>query len=513
MASFDGIARGRDEVAEEFPLTESPRIASRRKSRDVPAVLEASPLLLDLYRSADLLVASLGLLAVMAVLQVVRAPAAGADLLNIRFSLYELLHFIGFMAVWYGAFAAVELYDARQPRHWRDELQRVVAGTLPGTAVLLAFLAFQPQPRADDHSLLAAAMLFWATVVSGTIGARSALRRVLHGRARPFEKRIIIVGSGARAQRVFQRLSATARHHEVLGFVDSDGSRASAEVKRRTLGGLDDLEQLLMRNDVDEVVIALPVKSQYARIQQAIHTCERMGVDARYLADVFEWNGTRVELDGRSALESVVLKAVPRDYRSHIKRTVDLTVSIMALLFLSPIMLLIGLAIRLQDGGPIFFVQQRHGLHKHAFPMYKFRTMVPGADRLQDVLEARNEITGAIFKIRHDPRVTRVGALLRRTSLDELPQLFNVVVGHMSLVGPRPLPPRDVAHFEQSWRMRRFSVRPGITGLWQVSGRSELSFDDLVALDLKYIDEWSLWLDARILARTVAAVISGRGAV
>ena len=167
---------------------------------------------------------------------------------------------------------------------------------------------------------------------------------------------------------------------------------------------------------------------------------------------------------------------------------------------------------RATSPGPALFAQERYGYRKRRFRMLKFRTMVADAERLQAGLEAQNEARGPVFKIARDPRLTRVGAFLRRTSLDELPQLWNVLRGDMSLVGPRPLPVRDVARFEEPWLMRRFSVRPGLTCLWQVGGRSDVGFDAWVALDLEYIDRWSLALDARILLRTVPAVLSGRGA-
>jgi lipopolysaccharide/colanic/teichoic acid biosynthesis glycosyltransferase len=165
------------------------------------------------------------------------------------------------------------------------------------------------------------------------------------------------------------------------------------------------------------------------------------------------------------------------------------------------------------DGhGPVIFAQERFGFNKRRFRMFKFRTMITDAEALQSTLEDRNEAAGPVFKIKDDPRVTRIGKFLRKTSLDELPQLWNVLRGDMSLVGPRPLPLRDVHRFSESWLMRRFSVRPGVTGLWQVSGRSDLTFSRWVALDLQYIDRWSLGLDLKILAMTVPAVLKGRGA-
>jgi lipopolysaccharide/colanic/teichoic acid biosynthesis glycosyltransferase len=171
-----------------------------------------------------------------------------------------------------------------------------------------------------------------------------------------------------------------------------------------------------------------------------------------------------------------------------------------------------AVAVKLTSPGPVMFSQERHGLHKRRFRMHKLRTMYADAEARQAELEAQNEASGPVFKIRRDPRVTPVGRLLRRTSLDELPQLWNVLQGDMSLVGPRPLPVRDVQRFTEGALMRRFSVRPGVTGLWQVSARDSLVFDDWVRSDMQYIDEWSLTLDCRILARTLPAVVRGSGA-
>jgi exopolysaccharide biosynthesis polyprenyl glycosylphosphotransferase len=200
------------------------------------------------------------------------------------------------------------------------------------------------------------------------------------------------------------------------------------------------------------------------------------------------------------------------DERLVVKRLLDIAIASTALLFLAPLMLTIAILIKLQSNGPVFFVQERYGLHKRRFRMLKFRTMVVDAEALQAKYEANNEAQGPVFKIRNDPRMTGIGPVLRRTSLDELPQFINVLAGNMSLVGPRPLPARDVLRFEEPWLMRRFSVKPGLTCLWQINGRSDVGFDKWIRLDLEYIDNWSLALDLRILALTVPAVIRGAGA-
>ena len=243
-----------------------------------------------------------------------------------------------------------------------------------------------------------------------------------------------------------------------------------------------------------------------------MEACEQVGVELKYLADMFDsvLGHPRLEADARFPVVSV--RMVTDDYRLLVKRAIDLAGASAALLLLAPLLPVIAAAIRFSSPGPVLFSQERYGLKKRRFRMQKFRTMVSDAESLQSILEDRNEAKGPVFKIRDDPRVTRVGRILRQTSLDELPQLLNVLRGDMSLVGPRPLPLRDVSRFDEAWLMRRFSVRPGMTGLWQVSGRSSLPFNRWMALDLQYIDEWSLALDLRILAMTIPAVFRGTGA-
>jgi exopolysaccharide biosynthesis polyprenyl glycosylphosphotransferase len=194
------------------------------------------------------------------------------------------------------------------------------------------------------------------------------------------------------------------------------------------------------------------------------------------------------------------------------KRVLDFCVSLSLLIILSPIFLLAAILIKLTSPGPVFFIQERVGLNKRRFNLYKFRSMVPDAEEKLATVEHLNEVTGPVFKITEDPRITSIGKFLRKTSIDELPQLFNVLNGNMSLVGPRPLPVRDYQGFDQDWLRRRFSVRPGITCLWQINGRSSIPFNQWMELDMRYIDEWSLSLDLKILAKTIPAVIKGSGA-
>jgi exopolysaccharide biosynthesis polyprenyl glycosylphosphotransferase len=207
------------------------------------------------------------------------------------------------------------------------------------------------------------------------------------------------------------------------------------------------------------------------------------------------------------------MKVVHDDSRLLVKRAIDIAGAIVGLVVFGPAMLIIAAAIRLTSPGPALFTQERYGLRKRRFRMYKFRTMVQDAEQLQANLESQNESRGPAFKIKNDPRITPIGSFLRKTSLDEFPQFLNVLRGEMSLVGPRPLPLRDVSRFDDASLMRRFSVKPGLTCLWQINGRSDTDFERWIELDLQYIDTWSLSLDLEILAKTFPSVLRGQGAV
>jgi exopolysaccharide biosynthesis polyprenyl glycosylphosphotransferase len=362
---------------------------------------------------------------------------------------------------------------------------------------------------------------FWRNTILFCLitNAGLLLLRVLCGiyqlHIRPYFSRVrnvVIVGSGSHAERVYRDLiSHPEWRYKLLGFV-YDRPLSTPELTNRMLGRIGNLEEILMRQVVDEVVITLPMKSHYNEIVRVIEICERSGVQLQYCADLFETSITKQIYSEEHDYRSVVLKMVYDDYRKHVKRALDVIGSAMGMILLSPLMLLVAISIKGTSRGPVLFKQERYGLNKRTFCIYKFRSMVDGAEAAQATLEHMNQNSGPVFKIFADPRVTKLGTFLRKTSIDELPQLFNVLMGDMSLVGPRPLNTRDVGRFSEAWLMRRFSVKPGLTCLWQVSGRSNISFDRWIALDLHYIDHWSLLLDMKILVMTVPAVIRGRGA-
>jgi exopolysaccharide biosynthesis polyprenyl glycosylphosphotransferase len=277
---------------------------------------------------------------------------------------------------------------------------------------------------------------------------------------------------------------------------------------------LDELESVLSDNAVDEVLVALPINRYGDLVETIVRRCEEQGILVRVRTDMFNTAGAaRSYTDELEGVPVVTIQSGPQDgWQLLAKRLIDILGSAALLLVLAPVFAIVTLLIRSDSAGPILFAQDRVGLNKRRFRMLKFRTMLDGADQQQLVLEQLNEAEGPVFKIRNDPRITRVGRILRRFSIDELPQLFNVLKGDMSLVGPRPLPVRDVNRINVHWHKRRFSIKPGITCLWQVNGRSNIGFNDWVRMDLDYIDKWSLGLDIKILMKTIPAVFRGPGA-
>jgi exopolysaccharide biosynthesis polyprenyl glycosylphosphotransferase len=386
---------------------------------------------------------------------------------------------------------------------------RATAGTLVGLVVLLFALRIHVVSRAivATFGVLAASLL---------IGLRIGIDRYLRRfpRSQRSLRRILIVGGTERVSRLAAALSERPESAiSILGYLALDYADLGRNVVGcPVLGTVGEVTSILKDHVVDEVIVTLPA-AEFATAEAVSRACEEEGIRVRFSADFLDAAGTRVSLDSFGGIPLLTFEAVARDrWKLFLKQALDLGVAAIALPPLLPLMVLIGVAVKFDSPGPALFVQDRVGLNKRRFRMLKFRTMRDGSERLQDDLEPLNQATGPAFKIFDDPRVTRVGRILRRTSLDELPQLFNVIRTDMSLVGPRPMSLRDVGRFDQSIQRKRFSVKPGMTGLWQVSGRSTLSFARWLELDLWYIEHWSLWLDVKILLKTIPMVVKGTGA-
>ena len=345
-----------------------------------------------------------------------------------------------------------------------------------------------------------------------TIALRFVLRQVLswlrsQGR---MTRQMLIVGAGSEARTFADEvISQRDLGLQIVGYLASPHEDARA-IQRPVVGSLDDIERVLHERVVDEVAICLsPEDWQY--LEPITRICEEEGKVVRVSMRALGGALGRGHYDEIGDIPIVTFLYGPdRMLGLFIKRLADVVLSTIVLVVLSPLMLAIALYIRIADGPPIIFRHQRVGLHGRLFTCLKFRTMVPGADSLQESVMHLNRVTGPAFKIPDDPRITRSGRFLRRTGLDELPQLVNVLRGEMSIVGPRPAPPREVARYSV-WHRRRLMMRPGLTGAWQVEARMDDDFDRRAQLDLQYIDRWSLWMDFKIIARTIPAIISQQG--
>lgn len=399
----------------------------------------------------------------------------------------------------------------------RDDLLRrlLVLVSVLLVAVFFLKLAHYQQPLGGmDHGiLLMSAALDLALFVAVYVSVFSQVPASFGWRRQ--ERRVLIIGSGSRARRLTETLTRwTMGPVYIVGYLDPDPARVERSVLGyRILGTMGDISTVLKNHVIDEVVMAIPraMISQAERIAQA---CEDEGVKFSMMADLFEVRVRRTQLVEFGQIPMLTHETVAQaEWKLMVKRAVDIAAVLCLLPVALPIMGIIALVIKLDSSGPIFFLQERVGLKKRCFRMLKFRSMVQDADRLQAQVEHLNEAQGPIFKVANDPRITRVGWWLRRSSLDELPQIFHVLTGQMSLVGPRPMSTRDVDRFDEGVQRRRFSVKPGLTCLWQISGRSRLPFSEWLRLDLHYIEHWSLRLDFKILWKTIPAVLKGEGAV
>jgi exopolysaccharide biosynthesis polyprenyl glycosylphosphotransferase len=440
-------------------------------------------------------------------------PTFVVDYLSQRIKVTNALLGFGLLFSWHAAFAVQGLYVSHRLRPLRLELKEVGRAVLISSVLLLVGANVGSWPTINVRTVATFGILSFVLVGAGRFFLRANLRRL---RRRGHNvKTLLLVGGGARGHRFAAQINRRQDlGYRVLGYVDSDSAFAGEEMEGTPwMGTIEDLPHILAKEVIDEVAIALPIKSQYSQIESAVMLLEEQGITTHLLSDLFPQKLARSQSTDLDGLPLVSLHSAPLfSWRTEAKRIFDFVSATILILVTAPALVLVAIIIKLDSKGPIFFVQERVGLNKRRFRMLKFRTMQQDAESRMVEIEHLNEKTGPIFKIRNDPRITSVGRWLRRTSIDELPQLVNVLLGDMSIVGPRPLSVRDAVRMEMAWQKRRFSVKPGLTCLWQVSGRSNLSFEQWMQLDLEYIDRWSLGLDASILLRTIPAIVLARGA-
>ncbi len=420
-----------------------------------------------------------------------------------------MLVFIGWIALTYHA---GHLYDERKGRPFLDEVFQIANGATSATVVVMA-LSFALRPLVFSRLLLLEAGGLSVIFLTLLRVAQRALRAHLRSKGIGVE-RVLIVGAGDVGRAVMRTIMARRDLGYVcVGFVDDDPSKGNTDLGRvKALGGLENIPKVIQREGVDLVIITLPWM-YHRKILNIVRQCEREHVEARIVPDVFQLSLSRVQVE---MLDGVPLLGLRGDRRMNptrllAKRALDLTLIFLIAPIALLLMAVVAVAVKLDSPGPVLFRQKRVGLNGREFEILKFRSMVKDAEKQKAALMKLNEASGPLFKIHNDPRVTRVGKIIRRLSLDELPQLINVIRGEMSLVGPRPGTPEEVAQYEP-WQMQRLEAPPGITGLWQVSGRSDVPFEEMCLLDIYYIENWSLGLDLQILARTVPHVLFGDGA-
>ncbi|GJL63871.1 MAG: UDP-phosphate galactose phosphotransferase [Nitrospirales bacterium] len=471
-------------------------------------------ILIESLKGIDLILLILAFSLSVAIAYTPSGNISFSDFFAIRVKVENIIFVSAMVILWHSIFSFFQIYESRRLSTLKDECLDLLKSMSLATFVLVTAAVIFNVEIITQGFVLA----FWSIGLILIVGSRLVLRFALkqarlNGRN---IRNILIAGTNPRAIQFARDIQAKPElGYNLVGFLDEPwaGTDHFKQTGNTIVSDFKNFQSFLRCFVIDEVMIALPVKSYYAQAAQIVEQCEEQGVLIRVLGNMFspKFAHERVEHFGTHSLLTLQPGALG-DQAFFFKRIIDILVSLPILLMLLPFFVLIAIAIKISGKGPIFFAQNRIGRNKRQFRLFKFRTMVPGAEKMLKDIEHLNEVEGAAFKIEDDPRLTSIGRLLRKTSIDELPQLWNVLKGDMSLVGPRPLPIRDFQEFTEDWHRRRFSVPPGITCLWQVNGRSRLSFEKWMELDMQYIDQWTLWLDLKILLKTIPVVLRGTGA-
>lgn len=434
--------------------------------------------------------------------------------LSIRFSVKEILYFLSMLLAWHILFALCGLY-----RSWRVSSRKRETVDLLKVGILVTLTLFIGSRLFNIATVTPLFLGIFCMIASVTaITSRFILRwglRWIRIRGRNL-RYVLIIGTDERAIKLAQLIESRAElGYSFLGFVNknSEEIRNVQEAGYPVLSDLKGFPSFVRDRLVDEIWIGQPWSTIEGELSQVIAFSRKCGIIIRYFSGTLD-SIQAISKDMSLEDDSIfTLYPGPVGARFPVgKRIIDILGSVLLLLVLSPLLVLAAVLIKATSPGPVFFVQERIGLNRRRFRLYKFRTMCQDAEQKLPELEHLNEISGPVFKMTNDPRLTTIGKLLRKSSIDELPQLFNVLKGEMSLVGPRPLPIRDYNGFREDWHRRRLSVLPGMTCLWQVNGRNTIPFEEWMGLDLQYVDQWSLRLDFQILLKTIPAVLRGSGA-
>jgi exopolysaccharide biosynthesis polyprenyl glycosylphosphotransferase len=414
-------------------------------------------------------------------------------------------------------FALRRLYHLRLTGSWFRQAWIITLSSTFGIALLIAYnFVFQYSTKSIIDLPQSRLLILFAWL--STIAILSLGRLIVSGavgmlyRMGLGETRLLVVGSGRLGKLVMQHIAANPNlGYAIVGFLHDLNEPPGDFGRFKMLGTIEDIGPVIRSMQIDEVIIALPAQMHQQAIR-SVKLCERLGTSFKLIPDLYELSLSRIDMDTMEGIPLINIKQVSLNiWQGFITRLIDITVSASVLILGLPLWIFLALAIALNSPGPIIYKQTRIGLNGRAFQIYKFRSMYKDADQRLAQLLSQNEARGPLFKMKNDPRITPIGKFLRSTSLDEIPQFINTLKGEMSLVGPRPALPREVAQYEE-WQKGRLAIKPGLTGLWQVRGRSNLTFDEGVLMDLYYIENWSLRLYIQILLRTIPAVLFSRGA-
>lgn len=414
------------------------------------------------------------------------------------------------LLTWTIAAVGLRMYSPFTPRRLVDALiLRAVA--IASICAVLAFMAWA-WPSIDAEKVLLSRYASFFFITSAL--ARAVAFRPLSRLSRPIQD-VLVVGTGHMAKRVYEHLHQPGQERlsQVIGFVSlGQETQAVADLGLPILGKSEQLLEVLLARPVSEVYMAARIVDYPQQMQAMVDVCERVGMPFALPLHTLHFERARL-MSNSSARDGYLhyMSTAQKPMQYAFKRMFDIVASFVALVILSPLLIFTALAIKLTSRGPVLFMQQRVGLHGVTFELLKFRSMVTNAEEIKLTLAAVNEQSGPVFKMKNDPRVTAIGRFIRKFSIDELPQLINILRGDMAIVGPRPAVPKEVVQYK-AWQRRRLSVRPGLTCYWQVSGRNAIGFEEWMRLDLRYVDDWSFGLDISLILQTFPAVLAGRGA-
>jgi len=413
--------------------------------------------------------------------------------------------------LWLALFKLLGLYDKKDITSTGDEAASIIGSVIIGTLLLLALL-FMYRGFWFSRGVLLYSMILCSMLMIFSRFILSSVQRELYKRGIGV-RRTLIVGAGEIGQGLANKMITEKEiGYKAVAFLDDDPQQQGKRYNGiAVIDSTVNVKKKIREMNIDEVIVATSRLPQQ-KVLDIITECESEGVEFKLVPGILEIIASRVSADDIGGVPLLSIKEIGlKGFNAALKRLTDVSISLLVLFLLSPILLIVIMAIEIESRGPIFFKQQRVGKVGKIFTLYKFRSMVPDAEKMFESVVAQKGGDIIRFKAKDDPRITRVGRILRKLSIDEIPQLMNVLMGHMSLVGPRPPVPLEVERYT-SWHKKRLRVRPGLTGLWQVSGRSELPFEDMVRLDIYYIENWSLWMDFRIILRTIPTVLFGSGA-